>query len=239
MTIAKNRRKVLHQIAMSLALVVGFYATTVRTAVGDTPTGLLGNGLLDGMERAKQIVSELDLNKDQKPKIDERIQSTVKAIQDAMPQLQSPSDMSEEQQRQKMKDLSNKATQAIDDIQADLTADQRKNFAYKYAAPELNRFTDISAAVQKAAEKMDMTQDQKKRVASTIHDANETLSDYKNDLSDVKDYPAAVHLVEDLTQSMTEARQQLVDALGEEKTNALLQAAMKSLAPPAKIASPK
>jgi hypothetical protein len=176
----------------------------------------------------RQVLAQLDLNEDQKSKIQDIIKQ---AQQDLREKAQALQNADADEKQSKMQDLQNALADTKDKVEAALTADQRTKYFPLIAKAGLKQTTDLLAALKTASAKQEISDDLRKQLDSVIDDSQKTLDGFKTDADAVADSAAASDFQQKIMKFQMDLRKQIVDIIGQEDAQALLQSARQSMAP--------
>ncbi len=203
-----------------LCLCIALMPAISRAQAGQGGGGLGAGAMAQGPQQLKLVLSKLDLTEDQKAKIDAIIADTQKEVRAIN---QSLADATPEERQQKMADRLKILNDTKTKVEAELTPEQKAKYYPLVANLGLKSMGDMVTTMKAEAAKLDIGDDQKKQVASTLDDARKTLDGMKSDADAVKDADTAADFQKQIVKSQTEAMRQLVDIMGQEDMRTLMQ----------------
>jgi hypothetical protein len=220
----KSCRFIALRVLTALVLALGILPSQVwaQAATGG------GRGGMGAMQQIRTVIPQLDLTDDQKSKIKDIL---TQAQQDMRDKMQGMQDATQEERQARMQDLQKLAADTREKVEAELTDDQKAKYYPLMAQAALKQFSDLLAAVKTAAAKQDISDDLRKQLGSALDDTQKTLDGYKTDADAVKDAAGLTEFQQKVTKTQMDTRTEIVDILGQDDTQTLMQAARQAMRP--------
>jgi Spy/CpxP family protein refolding chaperone len=215
-------------IALCFLATISLALMPMRASAQAARGGGGGMGGMMALQQMRQVLPDLDLTDDQKSKTDDIMKQTQQDVREKMQGLQ---DATPEERQAKMQDATKLTADAKEKIVAELTPDQKAKFYPLMAKAGLKQMSDLLAAVKTASAKQDLSDDLRKQLTAALDDAQKTLDGYKSDADGIKDEAGATEFQQKVMKTQMDTRTQLVDILGQEDAQTLMQAARQSMRP--------
>jgi hypothetical protein len=162
----------------------------------------------------------LNLPADEQQNIVSTIRQAVEDARDAGTGIQQGTP---QQRRQKMQDVQKIISDAKDKVEGMLTAEQKTKYFPLFAKLLVKQAVDRANAIQAASAKLEIGDDEKAQVKSLIDGDLKTLDGFKTDADAVTDDQGASDLQQKITKVTQDTRRQLVDILGQDDVQQLMQ----------------
>jgi Spy/CpxP family protein refolding chaperone len=217
--------KILGALSAALLLVPSFAAAQAGGGAGGR--GGAGGGM-GVAQQLQQVLGQLDLTSDQETKIKGIMKDAQQSMRESLQGLQ---DATQDERQAKMQDVQKLMTDTLDKVTGEMTPEQKAKFYPLMAKAALKRATELVAAIKAAATKMKIGDDEMKQLNTALDDTDKTLDGYKPDADAVSDAAGSKDFTQKLTRSQLNLRKQVVDILGQEDGQKLMQDARQAMRP--------
>jgi hypothetical protein len=211
-------------VGMMLMAAILLPAVSLAQATGTTRGGMGGPGI--AVLQARLVLNQMKITGDAKNKIDGIMQKFIEDLRDFR---QAAQGLAPDERRQKMQDLEKESDDTMNQVQAELTSEQKTDFAMRFAVATVTRLRRTLLAIQKGAATLDVTDDEKKQLTDAIDEASKQVDACKSDAASVTDFAGAMQISDKATKAVTDTRQQLVDILGPEDAQQLMKNVLQSI----------
>jgi Spy/CpxP family protein refolding chaperone len=185
-----------------------------------------GGGGGGAVQDIQQVMKQLDLKPDQQKKMQQIWRQTQGDLREAM---QGMADATPEERMSKMQDAEKIIAGARTKVEAELTPEQKAKYFPLSAQTGLKHAVDLVAALKLAAAKMDLPDDQHKQLNDIFDDSAKTLDSYKDDAAAVKDDDGLTDFTKKLGKFQLDLRKQIVNVIGKDDTQKLMQSARQGM----------
>jgi len=177
-------------------------------------------GLAGPIAPMLQALRQLNLPADEMQKVQGVIRQAVEDLRDSATGIRQAN---QQERIQKMEDAQKIITDAKDKVLGILTPEQKAKYFPLFAKLLVKQAGDRLNAMQTASAKMEITEDEHSQLKSLFDDDQKSLDGYKTDAETVKDDQAASELQQKITKQTAATRKQLVDILGQDGVQQLMQ----------------
>jgi Spy/CpxP family protein refolding chaperone len=216
--------------ALKILFVCGLAVSMLPSlAAAQAGGGRGGAGGIAGVaQQMQQVLAQLDLTSDQQSKIRGIMREATQSMRESLQGLQ---DATPEERQAKMQDVQKLLSDTREKVEAELTPEQKAKYFPLMANAGLKRLTDLVAASKTASTKSKIDDDKLKQLNTVLADSDKTLDGYKADADAVTDSAGSTDFTQKLTKFQMDLRKQIVDILGQEDGQQLMQDARQSLRP--------
>lgn len=167
------------------------------------------------------VMKELDLTDDQQSKVKDIMQQTQSDVRDALTGLQGATP---QERQQKMQDMQKIITDSRTKFEAILTPDQKAKYYPLMAKAVVTTGEQRLKLIKNAADKQELTDDEKSQLAKLLDDDQKTLDGLSTDAEAVKDADGLTEIQKKVDGIQVDTRKQIVQILGPEGAQSLMQA---------------
>jgi Spy/CpxP family protein refolding chaperone len=168
-----------------------------------------------------QVIKQLDLTQDQQTSMREIMQQAQSDVRDAMGDLQNATP---QERAQKMQDIAKIMSDAREKAEAVLTPEQKAKYYPLMAKAIVAQAGQRLKLLKTAAGKQDLTDDEKTQMDKLFDQDQKALDGLTADAADVKDADGLTELQKKVETTQQDTRKQLVEILGPDGAQQLMQA---------------
>jgi hypothetical protein len=179
-----------------------------------------GGGMGGPIAPMLQAIRQLNLPADELQNVQGVIRQAAEDVRNATSGIQQATP---QERMQKAQDAQKIITDAKDKVLGILTAEQKTKYFPLYAKLLVKQSTDRVNALQSASAKLEINDDERSQLKSLFEDDLKSLDGYKTDAAAVTDDAGATELQQKVTKLTMDTRKQLVDILGQDDVQQLMQ----------------